>query len=221
MNESIEVIEKDRRLKLKNVMKLFVLIYFLMTGTLVDSLKSPLTLGSDRVSFPSISLKFSPLIGAPDWLRIHVGIILTDGVDVNQKDIVLLDFIPMDATNPAVIRKMTLGSSVPGIVRIRQKSLDLDLDPTLLSDCIITDTETSNIINSFRTSTYIDGKTQESLSLTEDQVDSSNLISFLVSDFNDSINLFSNNCYHFAFHCITRYVTASMNPDKWRIKKIS
>jgi len=81
-----------------------------------------------------IYVRFSPLIGGPPLLPIHVEIMLfqhdatdTDGVnesvdeynDINRMILHRMDFVPDDATNPETIGKLIGLQNVKGVVRHR------------------------------------------------------------------------------------------------------
>lgn len=84
-----------------------------------------LSLGTDY----EIRLCPSPLIGGPKWLPLHVKVILCDNTNKNhcqqqqgQQDddddyLSWWDFVPCNATDKAVLAKLTALQSVPGDIR--------------------------------------------------------------------------------------------------------
>ena len=117
---------------------------------------------------PSLSFTFKPLIGAPKFLRIHIVVVLKNtangvaSINSNSEETSYLDFVPIDPTNPLILKEMVMGQFVPGEVRERR-------------------------------STGFD--------------QSQPLIDHMIADFNPSLNLYRNNCYHFALHCWGKYRT--------------
>jgi len=110
-----------------------------------------------------LGLRLQPLIGGPRFLKAHVVITLTEVVDAassRREEIVYLDYVPEDATNPATLARLLTGRDVPGVVRQRAS----------------------------------DGFTSAALA------------SELCEGFDSArLNLFSRNCYHFAWHVYRRY----------------
>ena len=111
-----------------------------------------------------LGLRWQPLIGGPRFFPAHVCVTLTEVVDAalssRREEIVYLDYVPEDATNPATLVRLLTGRDVPGVVRQRAS----------------------------------DGFTSAALA------------SELCEGFDSArLNLFSRNCYHFAWHVYRRY----------------
>ena len=127
--------------------------------------------------------KFKGLIGLPKFLKFHI---MVGFDDVTARESYVLDFLPIDAANPAVMAKIISGKSMPGEVRImRTTFLDdsskSDGSPIALKvDLNMIDEETRSAESGEKGKTYAD---------------------MLTSDFNPSLNIYFNNCYNFAFHC--------------------
>lgn len=108
------------------------------------------------------SFTFSPIIGGPRLLRIHVSTVITDTV---TKDSVVLDFIPhyTSATADEMMQKnkrLLQGLSIPGIHRMRlvnggggaPSSSDSEL--TLLAESILKASSEDSALNLFSNNCY-------------------------------------------------------------------
>ena len=63
-----------------------------------------------------VFLRFSPLIGGPKFLPLHVEVILNRNSD---NTLYRFDFIPLKATDPSTLARLVTLQSVPGLLRSR------------------------------------------------------------------------------------------------------
>uniref|UniRef100_A0A7S3L5A7 DUF4105 domain-containing protein n=1 Tax=Amphora coffeiformis TaxID=265554 RepID=A0A7S3L5A7_9STRA len=102
---------------------LLVLLIPSCTVHLVESAFWDITSEKRRPSFKVMDLsngsevrfRPSPLIGGPQWLPLHVKLILRNVDDGSRY--VLYDFIPLDATDKEVLARLTTFQNVPGEIR--------------------------------------------------------------------------------------------------------
>ena len=128
---------------------------------------------SQKHIFSSLKYKFKGLIGLPKFLKLHV---MVEFQDLSANESYLLDFLPIDAANPDVMTKIIKGLSVPGEIRTVKSSLSVD------------DSRNSELSASPNKITDFIGE-------------GDSFIESITSDFNPMLNLYFNNCYHFAYHC--------------------
>lgn len=72
-------------------------------------------------------LETSPLIGGPSWLPLHVKVMLKDST---SDQVLVFDFIPVDATEPATLQSLLSLQHVPGQVRYNNKPSSLSSSST-------------------------------------------------------------------------------------------
>ena len=135
------------------------------------------TPSQDR-SVSGLQFKFKGLIGLPSFFKAHI---MVGFDDLSTSESYLLDFLPIDAANPEVMKNLIQGKSMPGEVRIN------------------------------RVSYYAGTKRQDEILDFEKGRDRGDAIvqgqryaNLLIEDFNPTINLYGNNCYNFALHCIAK-----------------
>ena len=137
---------------------------------------------------------FKGLIGLPKALKFHI---LVGFQDLTTKEDFVIDFLPVDAANPDVMASLMSGKSMPGEVRVTKSSL-------LLKDSTKgVDTSISYLDNAL-------GKGQIQ------RIGNGELFAErIVSGFKPELNLYLNNCYHFAFYCFMRD-NEVRNSFEWR-----
>ena len=135
---------------------------------------------------------FKELIGGPKFMKIHVSI-----HDIQNN--IEMDFIPLYPYE-INIRKLILGQSVEGQVRLKdtitKSIIDMNdlIQVTQIKSSESTDCSNSNSINN-------------NIKYSQEKIE---LINKVNETFSKNLNLYSNNCYHFAFHYIKMSISSSL-----------
>jgi hypothetical protein len=77
-----------------------------------------LPFGQVRTKDFTIGLRPSPLLGGPSWLPLHVKVVAQSSTTQYT-----WDFLPINATDPSTLQRLTSLQSVPGVLRRRRKIL--------------------------------------------------------------------------------------------------
>jgi hypothetical protein len=75
-----------------------------------------------RVGEYDIGLKYSPLLGGPEWLPLHVKVVAQ-----SPSTLYSWDFVPLNATDPAVLGQLLSLQPVPGVIRKRTRPIPVSL----------------------------------------------------------------------------------------------
>lgn len=142
----------------------------------------------------NVWLRFSPLVGGPPFLPLHVEVILKQS---SQETLHRFDFLPMNPLDPSTIKNLITLRSVPGNVRYR---------------CYNTNADTAKINGNHQgddSKEYIalDSKRRNRLSfpigfINDDESTIINSAMVFCDKYKDSkcnLHLIRNNCYNFAW----------------------
>ena len=130
-----------------------------------------------------LKFTFKGLIGLPKALKFHI---LVGFQDLTTKEEFVIDFLPVDAANPDVMASLISGRSMPGEVRVTKSSL-LPKDSRMGVDNFISSSQSTSIL----------GEVQK--------IGNGDMFAeMIVAGFKPELNLYFNNCYHFAFYCFMR-----------------
>lgn len=139
-----------------------------------------------------LKFSFKGLIGLPKALKLHI---LVGFQDLTTKEEFVIDFLPLNAANSDVMASLISGKSMPGEVRVTKSTL------------LPKDSRT-RIDNSISNITLEGGDIQI--------IGNGELFAErIVTGFKPELNLYFNNCYHFAFYCFLRD-NEVRNSVEWR-----
>jgi hypothetical protein len=130
-----------------------------------------------------LKFSFKGLIGLPKALKLHI---LVGFEDLTTNEEFVIDFLPLNAANPDVMASLISGKSMPGEVRVTKSRL-LPKDSGMRID--------NSISNSDITMGRGDIQSIGNGELFAERI---------VTGFKPELNLYFNNCYHFAFYCFLR-----------------
>ena len=148
-----------------------------------------------------LKYSFKGLIGMPKALKLHV---LVGFQDLTTKEEFIIDFLPIDAANPDVMASLISGKSMPGEVRVTKSNLLLKDSKIAVDNSVNNSEDSVGNVDSALEGNKVLGVGNGELFAER-----------IVAGFKPELNLYVNNCYHFAFHCFMRD-NEVRNSFEWR-----